>query len=159
MTGTPGAERAGAIRALEESLGEVLTAVRRLLMEKAEAVSPGMQPGTFRVLSTVQRLGPMSPSALAEAITADKGFVSRSITELEALGLLTRTQDADDRRARVVAVTELGVQRLERARAPHSGRLEHTLRDWSVDDIAHAAALLRTLAAGARDRPDGPETP
>lgn len=141
-------ERGDAIRALEGSFAELITVFRRLISEAAEVASPGMLPGTFKVLSAVQRHGPVTLSALAERLSADKGLASRSVSELEGLGLVERTDDPTDRRSRLIAVTPLGAERLEAARTPHSGRLAASLEDWSVDDIRHATALLSALASG-----------
>lgn len=141
-------ERAEAIRALQGSFSELVTVFRRLVSEAADTASPGMLPGTFKVLSAIHRLGPVTLSTLAERLHSDKGLVSRSVSELEALGLVERTADPADRRSRLIAVTALGSERLEAARAPHSGRLTEALDGWSIDDIRHAATLLLALAHG-----------
>ncbi|QEW03999.1 MarR family winged helix-turn-helix transcriptional regulator [Microbacterium lushaniae] len=143
-----GDERTDAINALEGSFSELVTVFRRLLAEAADTASPGMLPGTFKVLSAVNRLGPVTLSALAERLTADKGLTSRSVSELEGLGFVVRTPDPLDRRSRLIAVTPLGTERLAAARTPHSGRLTAALADWSVEDIRHAAVLLSALATG-----------
>ncbi|MCK6067353.1 MarR family transcriptional regulator [Microbacterium sp. dk485] len=145
---TPDDGRREAIDALEGSFSELVTVFRRLIAEAAETASPGMLPGTFKVLSAINRMGPVTLSALAERLTADKGLTSRSVSELEELGLVERTPDPLDRRSRLIAVTPLGTERLTAARAPHSGRLATALADWSVEDIRHAAVLLSALATG-----------
>lgn len=141
-------ERTEAIRDLENSFSELITVFRRLISEAAELASPGMLPGTFKVLSAVHRHGPVTLSALAERLTSDKGLASRSVSELEALGFVERTDDPNDRRSRLIAVTPLGARRLEAARSPHGGRLSAALEEWSVDDIRHATSLLSALASG-----------
>lgn len=145
----PSDERTAAVRALEASFSELMTAFRRYIAEAAERVSPGMLPGTFKALSTVHRFGPITLSTLAERLAADKGLVSRSISELEALGLVTRTPDPADGRSRLIAVTPEGDTRLSSARAPHEGRLFAVLEDWSLDDIRHLSTLLHALATGS----------
>jgi DNA-binding MarR family transcriptional regulator len=147
-------DRAVAVQALEASFSELMTAFRRYMAAAAERVSPGMLPGAFKALSTVDRQGPITLSALAERLTADKGMVSRTVSELEELGLITRTPDPEDRRSRLIAVTERGAERLAVARAPHEGRLFAVLEDWSLHDIRHLTTLLHALATGespARD--------
>ncbi|KEP74801.1 transcriptional regulator [Microbacterium sp. SUBG005] len=147
-------DRREAVQALESSFSELMTVFRRFVSEAAERVSPGMLPATFKALSVVSRFGPLTLSALAERLGADKGFLSRSITELEELGLVTRTPDPNDRRSRLIAVTELGHSRLADARAPHESRLFEAIADWSLDDIRHLSTLLHALAVGevpARD--------
>jgi DNA-binding MarR family transcriptional regulator len=141
-------DRREAVQALESSFSELMTVFRRFVSEAAERVSPGMLPATFKALSVVSRLGTLTLSALAERLTADKGFLSRSITELEELGLVTRTPDPSDGRSRLIAVTELGHRRLADARAPHESRLFDAMADWTIDDIRHLSTLLHALAVG-----------
>ncbi|MDF2046813.1 MULTISPECIES: MarR family transcriptional regulator [Microbacterium] len=148
VTSEPNDERREAVQALEASFSELMTVFRRFVSEAAERVSPGMLPATFKALSVVSRFGPLTLSALAERLTADKGFLSRAISELEDLGLVTRAPDPNDGRSRLISVTELGHQRLADARAPHESRLFEALADWSVDDIQHLSTLLHALAVG-----------
>jgi DNA-binding MarR family transcriptional regulator len=141
-------ERDEAIQALQGSFSELITVFRRLISEAADTASPGMLPGTFKVLSAIQRTGPVTLSVLAERLHSDKGLVSRSVSELETLGFVERAADPADRRSRLIAVTPLGRERLELARAPHHGRLTQALEGWSVEDIRHAATVLSALAGG-----------
>ncbi len=141
-------ERHEALQAVESSFSELMTVFRRFVSEAAERVSPGMLPATFKALSVVSRFGPLTLSALAERLTADKGFLSRAISELEDLGLVTRTPDPNDGRSRLITVTELGHARLADARAPHESRLYDAMADWSIDDIRHLSTLLHALAVG-----------
>jgi DNA-binding MarR family transcriptional regulator len=144
----PSAERTEAVHALESSFAELMAAFRHYVAEAAERTSPGMQPGVFKVLSAAARLGPSTLSAIAERLHADKGLVSRGITELEGLGLIVRTPDPGDRRSRLIEVTDLGQERLDAARAPHQSRLFTTLEGWSLADIRRLATLLHALAIG-----------
>ncbi|MFG6403797.1 MarR family winged helix-turn-helix transcriptional regulator [Microbacterium sp. P04] len=141
-------ERFEAVQALEASFAELMTVFRSYLANAAERVHPGMLPGTFKVLSTISRSGAITLSALADRLTADKGLISRSVSELEVLGLIARTPDPDDRRSRLIAVTPEGAERLAAAREPHHGRLFAVLEDWNVADIRHVTVLMHALAAG-----------
>ena len=146
MTDQPA--RREAVRGLESAFGELMGEFRRVYAQAAESVSPGMLPGTFKVLSSIQRAGSISVSGLAERLTADKGQVSRSVTELEDLGLVERTADAADGRNKLITVTEEGAARLEQARLPYEGRLSEVLADWPVDTIEKLTELLHALTAG-----------
>lgn len=144
------AARVSAVRGLEGAFSELMSEFRRFYTQAAEIASPGMLPGTFKVLSTVARIGPVTLSALAERLTADKGMMSRSVTELEGLGLIERTADPTDGRVRLIAVTPLGSERLEAARLPSEGRFFEILESWPVESIERLSTLLRALTAGER---------
>lgn len=140
--------RSNALQALEASFAELMMVFRRYMTEAADRVHPGMLPGTFKVLSAASRCGPTTLSALTERLTADKGLTSRALSELEELGLVTRTPDPEDRRSRLIAVTPLGEERLALARQPHESRLSTVLEKWSIGDIRHLTTLLHALATG-----------
>lgn len=140
--------RQEAVRGLEGAFSELMEQFRRFYAAAAHKASPGMLPGTFKVLAMVSRRGPITLSALAEHIVADKGMISRHISELEDLTLVERTAAPDDRRVRLVAITDKGRERLEAARAPYEGHLFTVLQGWPVDSIDLLTELLHALAIG-----------
>ncbi|MCR2763936.1 MarR family transcriptional regulator [Microbacterium sp. zg.B48] len=140
--------RTEAVRALEAEFGELLTRIRRLIAENAERVSPGMLPGAYKVFTTIVRRESITLSCLAESLTADKGQVSRTVRELEELGLVTRTPDPADGRSSLLSPTPEGIERLAAAREPHDSALLDSLQEWSVEDIRHLARLLHSLTTG-----------
>ena len=114
----------------------LLQRVRRVIGERARAVHPDLQPSTYLLLAHVAEVGPVRASALVEDIGIDKGAVSRQAQHLVFLGLLTRTQDPDDGRATLLAVSEEGRSRLERVGRDRSERFGQLLGDWSDDELA-----------------------
>ena len=77
--------RTEAVRALEAEFGELVNRFRRIITENAHRVSPGLLPGAYKVFTTIVRREPVTTSALAEILTADKGQISRTVRELEEL--------------------------------------------------------------------------
>jgi DNA-binding MarR family transcriptional regulator len=145
--------RQQAVRGLEGAFGELMGEFRRVYAQAAECVSPGMLPGTFKVLSMIQRAGSITVSGIAERTAADKGQVSRAVSELEDLGLVARTADPDDGRIKLITVTEEAQRRLEKARLPYEGRLTDVLADWPLESIERLTGLLHALARG--ETPEG----
>ncbi|GAA1853515.1 MarR family winged helix-turn-helix transcriptional regulator [Microbacterium koreense] len=153
MTMTPDAresDRTRAVRNLENEFGELIHLVRRVLAENAERMSPGMLPGAYKIFTTIVRRESVTLSALAESLVADKGLVSRTVRDLEALGFITRTPDPDDGRSSLISPTERGLERLAIARAPQESSLLAVLDEWPVDDIDRLSLLLHSLRTGQR---------
>ncbi len=138
--------RQEAIRDLEGAFAELLGEVRRVYAQAAATVSPGMLPGTYKVLSLIERRGSTTVSGLAEQLAADKGQVSRSVTDLEELGLVRRVADESDGRIKLITVTPEGATRLAAARARYEGLLTRVVETWPVDDIERVTQLLESLA-------------
>jgi len=144
--------RTDAVRALEAEFGELISRMRRVLADNAQRVSPGMLPGAYKVFTTIVRRESVTLSNLAESLMADKGQISRTVRELEELGLIIRTPDPADGRSSLLSPTAEGLERLAAARAPQESVLLNTLEDWSVDEIRDLTRLLHALTAGETPR-------
>ncbi|WP_299090828.1 MarR family winged helix-turn-helix transcriptional regulator [uncultured Microbacterium sp.] len=149
MTEDAGA-RADAVRALESQFGELIGQFRRLISDAAHRISPGMLPGAYKVFTTIVRRDSITSSALAEVLILDKGQISRTVRELEALGLIQRTPDPSDGRSSLLSATPQGLERLEAARRPQERGLHESLAEWELDDIHRLTALLHALTTGTR---------
>ena len=140
--------RTEAVRVLEAEFGELINRFRKIIGENAERVSPGMLPGAYKVFTTIVRRESITLSALAEALMADKGQISRTVRELEQLGLIERTPDPEDGRSSLLSPTAFGLERLAQARAPQEGTLLNALEEWPLEDIRNLSRLLHALTAG-----------
>jgi DNA-binding MarR family transcriptional regulator len=140
--------RTRAVRALEGEVTELINQYRQVLLANAERLSPGLLPGAYKVFTTIVRTETTTTSALADMLMMDKGQLSRTVRELEHLGLVHRTPDPADGRSSLLSPTAEGLDRLEAARRPYENSLVTTLDDWPVEEIDHLARLLRALSSG-----------
>jgi DNA-binding MarR family transcriptional regulator len=79
-----------------------------------EVLGLGRGSGRFRSLIRLWR-GPVSLSALAEAIGVDAPYATIIVDSLEERGLVERRPDPEDRRRKLVALTPAGEERTARA--------------------------------------------
>ena len=140
-------EREQAVRALEGAFIDLAGTIRRVHLEHAERVHPGLSPAAYKAVSVIERRGPISLSDLAAHVFSDKGLMSRTVTELESANLIERTQSPDDGRIRLIAVTDYGRERLIEARGPAGERMKRILAEWPDEDIERLTALLRAFTA------------
>jgi DNA-binding MarR family transcriptional regulator len=143
-------ERTEAVRALEAQFSDLIGQFRRVISENAHRVSPGLLPGAYKVFTTIARHETVTQSTLADHLLLDKGQLSRTVRELEALGLITRSPDPADGRSSLLSPTDYGRERLAAARAPQEGVLVRALESWDVSDIDNLRRLLQALMAGIR---------
>lgn len=144
-------ETVDAIRSVEIGLSEVFTQHRRTMKRNAERLQPGMLPMTYKVFAVIARRAPITASELAEWLEMDKGQISRTVTYLESIDLVTRRPDESDRRSFVIEPTESGVERLEAARTPHEETLRARLGHWDPADARRLGELLLALAGRAEN--------
>ncbi|WP_020574755.1 MarR family winged helix-turn-helix transcriptional regulator [Actinopolymorpha alba] len=74
----------------------------------------GVSMWGYAVLSTLDEGPVRTQTALAEAIGADKTRIIATLDELQEAGLISRTPDPDDRRVRLLSITDQG-RRVRRA--------------------------------------------
>jgi len=105
-------------------------------------------PTLMAALATIERKGPLTPSALADCERIRRPTATRVVARLEAQGLVTRTSDPDDRRVSHVAIAPVGRALLKRIRSRKNQYLARRLQELTPDEqrtLAEAAALLERL--------------
>lgn len=145
-------ERDEALTTLESSMEVLAQRVREYYQRVAQTIAPGMLPFTLKVMVIVDRLGPVSVSAVAEQLAADKGQVSRAVSDLEAHGLATRTQDPADARVRLLELTPGAKQRLLAARLPFKQLMREAVAEWQTADIERFAVMVGRVADSVHQR-------
>jgi DNA-binding MarR family transcriptional regulator len=111
----------------------------------AEVAGVRLERTAFPILRCVA-LGTVGLSSLAAELDVDLSTMSRQVATIEASGLLARTADPDDGRAVVLALTPEGGEVLKRMRATRRALVGEQLVDWSDEEVADLARLLRRLA-------------
>lgn len=127
---------------------EVAAIVRRsraLHRQQARSLHPRFDPTAIPLVLVLLDRGPMRLSALAEALWMDKSTASRQVDSVERFGLVERTSDPADARARLIQLTPDGHDQAGRMIAEQRQRWEHALTDWDTADVEHLTRLLRRL--------------
>jgi DNA-binding MarR family transcriptional regulator len=109
----------------------------------------GMTRTQWRVLANLGKFGAMTASEICAISHVEKTKVSRSVSALEAAGMLSRARSPEDRRAEILALTEQG-----RAAFAELGELakafDRTLREMiGPEEVAVVDTVLRRLRATA----------
>lgn len=127
---------------------QVWSDLRTLLHENADphqAVVVGTGMSFFRT-KILRRLtaGPCSAGELAEKLGSDAPYVSLTLRDLEERGYVHRTEDPEDRRRRIVELTDSG-----RAVAGHAVEIMNTPPDvfsrLSADELGELSRIVGTL--------------
>ncbi len=109
-----------------------------------------LSPTLTSALATVERDGPLTPSALARCERIQRPTATRVVARLEEAELVTRTADPSDGRVAHVAITPAGRALLKRIRSRKNEYLARRLRELAPDEratLAEAAGLLERLLA------------
>jgi DNA-binding MarR family transcriptional regulator len=137
---TPDAELAARLRL-------AITRMARRLRQEA-GTGGETSPTMTAALATIERSGPLTPSALAQAERIQRPTATRVVATLEAAGLVTRSADPADGRVAFVAITPQGSALLKRIRTRKNQYLAQRLRRLDATELAtlvQAAELLERL--------------
>jgi DNA-binding MarR family transcriptional regulator len=121
-------------------------------LERAFALH-GLAGGDFDVLATLRRSGtPVTPGELSRSTMVTTGGMTKRLDRLESLGLIRRQPDPNDRRGRLIALTDVGRALCDRAVEAHLENEERLLAELPVAKREQLAALLRELLISLDER-------
>jgi DNA-binding MarR family transcriptional regulator len=107
----------------------------------------GVSMWGYSVLCTLDDRPIRTQAALAEAIGADKTRIISTLDRLQDDGLITRTPDPDDRRARLLSITEEGRRTRRAVQAEIQANEERLLAELPPADRAGFLRAIGALAA------------
>ena len=103
----------------------------------------GVTRAQWQALANLRRMGPMTQAALAEVMEVETATIARLIDRLEAAGLIARKAEAQDRRVKLVTMTDKATAIMD-----EMGVIGQKLRDDMLVDLSPSEleALIGTLA-------------
>lgn len=111
----------------------------------------GIDRGQGDVLFTLRRAGPpyrLSPSRLAQYTLVSSGTMTNRLDRLEALGLVERIANPEDRRGMDVALTAQGLALVDEAVTNHVANEQRMLAPLTAREREQLVRLTRKLLAG-----------
>lgn len=110
----------------------------------------GMTPERLSALSVIEKLGPISVTALAERENVRPATMSRMVSALVEEGLVKRSEDKTDGRGVLVSTTPKGhraYQRAQEQRLAHFAEALESLSDEQLAAMRNLTAVLEQLTA------------
>lgn len=120
----------------------VLRLARRLRVERGDE---SLTLSQLSALSSLDRHGPCSPTALAEIERVQPPSMTRVLAGLEERGLARRAPHETDRRQAVIALSDAGRALLEETRRRRHAWLTRCLDELSEEDRAALRTALPIL--------------
>jgi MarR family transcriptional regulator, temperature-dependent positive regulator of motility len=103
-------------------------------------------PRQFGVLMALYQDGPLTPSVLAERISSDRNTLSEMLKRMTARKLISKKDNAEDRRSIQVQITARGEAALLKV-IPAAAKLQDLLlAPLSKDDRAHFLKCMLAIA-------------
>ena len=112
----------------------------------------GMGQSDFGVLEALLHRGPLSVKQIGAKVLLTSGSMTAAVDRLESRGLVTRQDDAEDRRSRIIHLTDAGRELIERVFAEHRAAMEEAVAGFPVEERAALIDALRRLGRSAEDK-------
>jgi DNA-binding MarR family transcriptional regulator len=124
----------------------IVRTARRMRQEAAGAEGGAeLSPTLTAALATIANHGPLTPSELADRERVKRPTATRVVSSLEAAGLVERTADPADGRARLVSTTTEGAKLLRRIRGRKTAYIAQRLDGLPPEDVATLARAAEIL--------------
>jgi DNA-binding MarR family transcriptional regulator len=106
---------------------------------QADTLQPfDLVPSDYAVLTLLRRVGPpyeLAPTELYTALERSSGGMTKMLKRIEAMGLVERVPDPEDRRSNLVRLTDKGKVLEQNAFETFVARTHELLRAASPDDL------------------------
>ena len=109
----------------------------------------GMGVSDFGVLEALLHKGPLTVKQLGEKVLLTSGSMTAAVDRLIKRGLVARGDDAKDRRARIISLTDAGKETISQAFTQHRLALERAVSGFSQQERVEILPLLRRLGRTA----------
>jgi DNA-binding MarR family transcriptional regulator len=143
------------IRQLHHTLVDLVGLMNRPQRDSALLQEAGvaLDRALFPLLIVIKRKGPVGVVELSELVGRDYTTVSRQITKLDGLGLITRHPSKTDNRAREAVVTAKGKEMTSAIDAACERMATVLFAKWSKRDLEDLARLMRRFADDLQSLP------
>jgi DNA-binding MarR family transcriptional regulator len=114
------------------------------------ALAPvGLSTSAYSILSRIDREGPKPLGALAARLAMDRTTLSREVAPLVDAGLIEAKADKDDRRRRILALTDSGAARVAEARPLWAAAQKELAGDFGAGRTQQLMHELHALVGAA----------
>jgi MarR family 2-MHQ and catechol resistance regulon transcriptional repressor len=125
-------------------------AVEQNAIESVSALGLGLSD--FAVLEMLLNKGPQPVNVIGQRILLTSGSITTAVDRLESRRLVHRVAYPEDRRARLVELTDKGKQLIECAFGKHAADMEETMAVLTHAERAELIRLLKKLGIFAAAR-------
>ncbi|MBS1167219.1 MAG: slyA 1 [Proteobacteria bacterium] len=131
------------------TVGGLIHEIDRLVKKRFDrfAETTGMSRAQWHVLAHVSKREGINQATLADLVGVEPITICRMVDRLEALGLVERRPDPNDRRARLIHMIEAARPGLERMRAVAQALFAEALDGITGEEEAVLARLLGRIHA------------
>ena len=128
-------------------MNKALQAIHRYAFGKVQQA--GLDDSDFRVLEVLLHKGPLPVNTIGPKVNLTPGSISAAVDRLYGRGLVSRVESADDRRIRIVALTERGRKLIVPAFRQHAAVIRRVFAGLSSQQLQQLEQSLTQVGRRA----------
>src|SRR3981189_3002329 len=105
----------------------------------------GLGDSDFRVLEVLLHKGPLPVNTIGPKVNLTPGSISVAVDRLHTKGLVSRIEDANDRRIRIVALTPKGKHLIVSMFRCHAATMTRIFSELSPEELSEFEAVLKKI--------------
>ena len=128
----------------------MMKAMRALKRYAAAGIEDsGLGDSDFRVLEVLLHKGSLPVNTIGPIVYLTGGSISIAVDRLVARGLVSRVESTEDRRVRIVALTQPGKDLIVSAFRKHSGQMRRVFSELSPEELRGLEVVLKRVGKRA----------
>jgi MarR family 2-MHQ and catechol resistance regulon transcriptional repressor len=109
----------------------------------------GLGDSDFRVLEVLLHKGPLPVNTIGPKVNLTPGSISVAVDRLYGKGLVSRTESAEDRRIRIVALTPSGKKLIVPVFRKHAAAMKKVFSELSSGELQQLESILKRVGRRA----------
>jgi MarR family 2-MHQ and catechol resistance regulon transcriptional repressor len=109
----------------------------------------GLGLSDFGVLEVLLHKGPLPVNTIGPIVDLTPGSISIAVDRLFAKGLVTRVESTEDRRVRIIALTQRGRDLIVPAFRKHSAQMKKVFSELSPEELCGLEVALKRVGKRA----------
>jgi len=109
----------------------------------------GLGLSDFGVLEILLHKGPLPVNTIGPIVDLTPGSISTAVDRLFAKGLVTRVESTEDRRVRIIALTQHGRDLIVPAFRKHSAQMKKVFSELSAEELCGLEVALKKVGQRA----------
>jgi len=122
-------------------LGKAFHAMAKFTM--AGILESGLGDSDFRVLEVLLHKGPLPVNVIGPKVFLTPGSISTAVDRLFSKGLVSRDENPEDRRIRLVALTETGKALISTVYRKHVEDVRQVFADFTASELRQLERLMK----------------
>lgn len=116
-------------------------------MRKNLACCQQMSKNQFKIINILYRHQELTATEISRMLDIEKGSLTTMIDQLEAMDLVLRRIDRNDRRRVLLSLSELGIEHMDKTMEAYSAVLDDLFKEVDPEDMQMFVDSLRYVVA------------